>query len=357
MSFVKFTNVFKRFDKHDILTNINFSVAQGEFVVLVGPSGCGKSTLLRMLAGLESISDGKILLNQRCINQMKPVERDIAMVFQTYALYPHMTVYQNMAYSLKLKRLAKHEIEKKVMEAAQMLQLEPLLKRKPSELSGGQRQRVAMGRAMVRHPSVFLFDEPLSNLDTNLRAEMRYEIKRLHEKLNATSIYVTHDQTEAMTMADRVIVLNQGKVEQIAEPTDLYNRPQTQFVAQFTGHYPVNQISATVSEDGKGIILPGNVIMTNAQFETANLSTGTAINLAIRPENIQVSMENGEIKGNVIFVENMGADLLLHISVNNYKQPFIVRVAATQSFGHNELYLSFDWDKVSLFDPITGQRI
>lgn len=357
MSFVAFKNVSKRFDKQEILTDINFSVAKGEFVVLVGPSGCGKSTLLRMLAGLESISDGNILLNGRCINQMKPVERDMAMVFQSYALYPHMSVYQNMAYSLKLKRLSKSEIDKKVMDAAQMLQLESLLQRKPSELSGGQRQRVAMGRAMVRHPAVFLFDEPLSNLDTNLRAEMRYEIKRLHEKLNVTSIYVTHDQTEAMTMADRVIVLNQGKIEQIAEPTKLYSHPQTHFVAQFTGHYPVNQVVGIVAQDKKSILLPGNLKMTNPQFEQATLPSGSAVNLAIRPENIHLNLDNGDLKGQIKFIENMGADLLCRVAIDGYDQPIIARVAATHSFGHNEVYLSFDWKKVSLFDTTTGQRI
>lgn len=357
MSFVTFKNVSKRFDKIEILADINFSVSKGEFVVLVGPSGCGKSTLLRMLAGLESISEGKILLDNRCINQMKPVERDMAMVFQSYALYPHMTVYQNMAYSLKLKHMPKAEIEKKVNEAAQLLQLESLLQRKPAELSGGQRQRVAMGRAMVRHPSVFLFDEPLSNLDSNLRAEMRYEIKRLHEKLNATSIYVTHDQTEAMTMADRVIVLNRGKIEQIGEPAQLYSQPQTQFVAQFTGHYPVNQLVAIVTEDGKSIKLPGNITMINQQVEEASLSAGTSVNLAIRPEHIQVNNENGLLKGRVVFVENMGADLLLRVAVSEYENPFIVRVAATNSFVHNDIYLSFDWKNVSLFDATTGQRI
>jgi sn-glycerol 3-phosphate transport system ATP-binding protein len=357
MSFVTFKNVSKRFDIQDVLTDINFSVSRGEFVVLVGPSGCGKSTLLRMLAGLESISDGKILLDNRCINQMKPVERDMAMVFQSYALYPHMTVYQNMSYSLKLKHLPKAEIDAKVREAAQMLQIEPLLLRKPAELSGGQRQRVAMGRAMVRHPSVFLFDEPLSNLDSNLRAEMRYEIKRLHEKLKATSIYVTHDQTEAMTMADRVIVLNGGRIEQIDEPMQLYNQPQTQFVAQFTGHYPVNQVPAIVSKDSKRVELPGKIAMINQQLENANLTADTAVNLIIRPEHVQVSHERGMLKGDVIFVENMGADLLLRVSVFGYEMPFVVRVAATHSFVHNEVYLSFDWQKVSVFDAETGQRI
>lgn len=357
MSFVTFKNVSKRYDKNEILSQINFSVAKGEFVVLVGPSGCGKSTLLRMLAGLESICDGKILLGNRCINQMKPDERDMAMVFQSYALYPHMTVYQNMAYSLKLKKVPKNVIEEKVIEAAQLLQLESLLMRRPAELSGGQRQRVAMGRAMVRHPSVFLFDEPLSNLDSNLRAEMRYEIKKLHEKLNATSIYVTHDQTEAMTMADRVIVLNQGRIEQIGEPAQLYNYPQTQFVAQFTGHYPVNQVPAIVADDGKSLKLPGGLTIDNDQINQAMLSSGKAINLAIRPENIQVNMEKGCLKGKVVFVENMGADLLLRVAVPEYESPFIVRVAATQSFVHNDICLSINWNSVSLFDAISGQRI
>ena len=242
MAAVDLIDVNKQIGQQNILQQIDLAIETGEFIVVVGPSGCGKSTLLRLVAGLEELTSGQILINRQSVNKTPPAQRDIAMVFQNYALYPHMSVYQNMAYGLRMRRYAPADIDSKVKHAAEMLRLTPYLERKPAALSGGQRQRVAMGRAMVRQPALFLFDEPLSNLDAKLRNEMRYEIKKLHQKLQTTSLYVTHDQTEAMTMADRVAILNQGKIEQIDRPQVIYDKPATAFVAGFTGPYPINFI-------------------------------------------------------------------------------------------------------------------
>ena len=253
MASVSIERVEKAYGSNQVIHGIDIEIEDGEFCVLVGPSGCGKSTLLRMVAGLEDISGGTIKIGERVVNDVQPKDRDIAMVFQNYALYPHMTVGENMAFSLKLAKKSKEEITQRVAQASGILGLNDLLDRQPRQLSGGQRQRVAMGRAIVRNPQVFLFDEPLSNLDAKLRVQMRTEIKALHQRLKTTSMYVTHDQTEAMTMAERVLVLNQGVVEQIGTPQELYQNPATQFVAGFTGHYPINFISGTFSRRNSAI--------------------------------------------------------------------------------------------------------
>ena len=246
MADLQIDNVEKRFGKSEVIRGVSIDIDDGEFIVIVGPSGCGKSTLLRMVAGLEGISDGEIKINGQRVNEKEPMDRDIAMVFQNYALYPHMSVKQNMAYGLKIANLSKTVIDQKVNQAAKLLQLEPYLDRKPRELSGGQRQRVAMGRAIVREPAVFLFDEPLSNLDAKLRVQMRLEIKQLQADLGVTSLYVTHDQVEAMTMADRMVVMNDGVAEQIGTPLEVYQHPQTLFAAQFIGSPAMNILPATL---------------------------------------------------------------------------------------------------------------
>ncbi len=249
MAQVVLKNVFKTFDKTEVVHGIDLDIPHKEFVVLVGPSGCGKSTTLRMIAGLEEVTKGDIFIGDRLVNDVPPKDRDIAMVFQNYALYPHMTVYENMSFGLKLRKYAKVEIDRRVKEAASILNIGELLSRRPKQLSGGQRQRVAMGRAIVRHPQVFLFDEPLSNLDAKLRVQMRTEIKKLHQKVDTTIIYVTHDQVEAMTLADRIVVMNAGNLEQIGTPQQMYETPGTRFVAGFIGSPSMNFINCTMEED------------------------------------------------------------------------------------------------------------
>src|SRR5580692_2794915 len=259
MAQVHLRGVKKSYDnKLEIIHGIDMEIVDGEFIVIVGPSGCGKSTLLRMVAGLERITGGEVAIGDRVVNELEPKDRDIAMVFQNYALYPHMSVYDNMAYGLKIRGMAKDEIDRRVRKAAKTLELATFLERKPRQLSGGQRQRVAMGRAIVREPAVFLFDEPLSNLDAKLRVQMRLEIKRLQRELAVTSIYVTHDQIEAMTMAQRVIVMNRGRAEQIGPPTEVYERPATVFVASFIGSPAMNLLEGRVSDDGSSFDVAGN---------------------------------------------------------------------------------------------------
>jgi multiple sugar transport system ATP-binding protein len=255
MAEVALQNVSKRFDAVDAVRGISLHIPDKEFVVLVGPSGCGKSTTLRMIAGLEEVTGGDILIGGDIVNDVPPKDRDIAMVFQNYALYPHMTVFENMSFGLKLRRIAKAEIRSRVQQAAKILDISDLLDRRPKQLSGGQRQRVAMGRAIVRNPKVFLFDEPLSNLDAKLRVQMRTEIKRVHQKVKTTTVYVTHDQVEAMTLADRVVVMNNGRIEQVGRPHDLYHRPKTKFVAGFIGSPAMNFLPAQLSRNGEGVVL------------------------------------------------------------------------------------------------------
>ena len=299
MAQVSLRKVVKRFDDVEAVSAIDLDIADKEFVVLVGPSGCGKSTTLRMIAGLEEITDGEIAVDGAVVNDVPPKDRDMAMVFQNYALYPHMTVYENMSFGLRLKRFPKHEIERRVQEAARILDIRELLDRKPRQLSGGQRQRVAMGRAIVRNPKVFLFDEPLSNLDAKLRVQMRTEIKRVHQKVRTTTVYVTHDQVEAMTLADRVVVMNRGKIEQIGAPNHLYHSPATRFVAGFIGSPAMNFIPCRLERAGEGLqvrlsdqiafaVPAERVARYRPYLEQDNLLFG------IRPEHLTEAKPNGE---------------------------------------------------------------
>ncbi|MEM1386276.1 MAG: sn-glycerol-3-phosphate ABC transporter ATP-binding protein UgpC [Pseudomonadota bacterium] len=278
----------KSFGKTDVIHGVDIDINDGEFIVIVGPSGCGKSTLLRMVAGLETVSAGEVRINGARVNEIEPMDRDIAMVFQNYALYPHMSVFDNMAYGLKIAKRPKVEIAERVQAAAKMLQLEPYLDRKPRELSGGQRQRVAMGRAIVRKPALFLFDEPLSNLDAKLRVQMRLEIKALQRNLGVTSLYVTHDQVEAMTLADRMIVMNAGVADQIGAPLEVYANPATEFVAGFIGSPPTNFIDASLIGEGRG----GRI--------------------GVRPEHVRIA-DSGRISGVVGYAEALGAETLVHV--------------------------------------------
>ncbi|HKJ00361.1 MAG TPA: sn-glycerol-3-phosphate ABC transporter ATP-binding protein UgpC [bacterium] len=290
MARVVLKDVRKSFDKNEVVHGISLDIADGEFLVLVGPSGCGKSTVLRMVAGLEDVTSGEVYIGERMVNAVQPMERDIAMVFQTYALYPHMTVFKNMAYGLKLRKLPKAEIKRAVEEAADILNIRELLNRKPQQLSGGQRQRVAMGRCIVRKPQVFLFDEPLSNLDAKLRVQMRMEIKKLHERLRTTIVYVTHDQVEAMTLADRIVVLNAGNIEQVGSPGDLYNRPVSRFVAGFIGSPAMNFIACRLlaGEGGLAVEIPGGPKLPVPEDREARYQpyVGREMMLGLRPEHL-----------------------------------------------------------------------
>jgi len=294
MATVSLENLRKSYGKTAVIHGVDIDIADGEFIVIVGPSGCGKSTLLRMVAGLETVTAGEVRINDRRVNDIEPMDRDIAMVFQNYALYPHMSVFDNMAYGLKIAKVPSDEIARRVATAAEILQLEPYLKRKPRELSGGQRQRVAMGRAIVRKPAVFLFDEPLSNLDAKLRVQMRLEIKTLQRELGVTSLYVTHDQVEAMTLADRMIVMNSGVADQIGKPLEVYSDPETEFVAGFIGSPPTNFLDAArLGKNG----LPGG-------------------KLGIRPEHIRlVPQTDTDLGGTVIYAEPLGAETLVHMKL------------------------------------------
>jgi sn-glycerol 3-phosphate transport system ATP-binding protein len=295
----------------EAVKGVTLAIPDGSFTVLLGPSGCGKSTLLRMIAGLETVTDGTVRIGSRIVNDVEPAERDIAMVFQNYALYPHMSVYDNMAYGLKNRGTPKPEIARRVAEAARLLELEPMLERKPRQLSGGQRQRVAMGRAIVREPQAFLFDEPLSNLDAKLRVQMRLEIRRLHNRLKATSIFVTHDQVEAMTLADLVVVMNQGRVEQVGAPLEVYRRPATRFVATFIGAPAMNLLPGRVAAPGR-VEVPGGVI----DYEPGEFpaESGREVEVGIRPEDLAIAGANGvaRIRFSREFVEELGPTRLIH---------------------------------------------
>jgi multiple sugar transport system ATP-binding protein len=350
MASVAIRNVRKAYGTAEVLHGIDIDVADGEFVTLVGPSGCGKSTLLRMIAGLEDITGGEISIGDRTVNELPPKERDIAMVFQNYALYPHMTVAQNMGYSMKLRRASKEETAKAVQEAARILDLEPLLQRFPKQLSGGQRQRVAMGRAIVRDPKVFLFDEPLSNLDAKLRVQMRAEIKELHQRLQTTIIYVTHDQVEAMTMADRIVVMHDGKVEQIGRPLDLYDHPANQFVAGFIGSPAMNFINGTIK--GAAVITAdGATLPLPPEFAAAE---GRAVVYGIRPEHFRI--DPAGLAARVQVVEPMGSETQIVVRVGNKDLNCLFRDRIAPRPGET-LNLSVDPAQARLFDPQSGDRL
>jgi multiple sugar transport system ATP-binding protein len=315
MASVSLTDVVKRFDRAEVVHGIDLEVADGEFVVLVGPSGCGKSTTLRMIAGLEDVTSGEIRIGERVVNRLEPKDRNIAMVFQNYAIYPHMTVHKNIAFGLRMARLSKHEEDRRVREAAAILGLVDLLERRPSQLSGGQRQRVAIGRAMVRNPAVFLFDEPLSNLDAQLRAQMRLEIKKLHQSLSTTVIYVTHDQVEAMTLADRIVVMRDGRIEQIGTPTEVYRRPASMFVARFIGSPSMNMIPGRIA-DGTGSVELDGIGAVSPPGDRVRAAAGRRILLGVRPDDLRVA--TGEARGALALearigvIEPLGPDTLVY---------------------------------------------
>ena len=358
MADVSLKEVFKSFDKTEVIHGISCDIKDGEFIVILGPSGCGKSTVLRMIAGLEVITKGNIEINGDVVNQLEPADRDIAMVFQNYALYPHMTVFKNMAYGLKIRRMPKDEIDERVRNAAKILELTEFLDRKPRQLSGGQRQRVAMGRCIVREPKVFLFDEPLSNLDAKLRVQMRLEIRNLHEDLKITSIYVTHDQVEAMTLGDRLIVMDNGYAAQIGSPLEIYEHPATRFVAGFIGSPAMNFMDAHLSSDGDSVEIPGNVNLPLVNGSHPEHG-GQEVILGIRPEHFELAeKEDGVMHLNVDHVELLGADTLVHGHFGEQKTSLTLRLSDIQHFEKNTvLPLAVPSEKLHLFDKETEKRI
>ncbi len=364
MASVKLENIFKIYDDgFTAVDDLNLEINDKEFIVLVGPSGCGKSTTLRMIAGLEEISKGNMYIGDRLVNSVAPKDRNIAMVFQSYALYPNKTVYKNMSFGLELHKVPKKEIEKRVTEAAEILGIKDLLQRKPKALSGGQRQRVALGRAMVRDPDVFLLDEPLSNLDAKLRTNMRTEITRLHKRLGTTFIYVTHDQTEAMTMGDRIVVMKDGIVQQIDTPQNLYSRPVNTFVAGFIGSPEMNFFDGCILEDGGQVsLMLSNEHIPLSSFSCANEYIGKKVTVGIRPEDIGDSEhflslhKNCHLTGTVYAKEMMGSEAYLYISTSFGK--ITARVSPdTDAESEKEILFAIDETRLHLFDKDSGVRI
>ena len=355
MAHISFRDIKKSFGPVDVIHGISFDIHDGEFVVLVGPSGCGKSTLLRMLAGLEDINAGEIAIDDRVINDLDSKDRDIAMVFQSYALYPHMTVYDNMAFSLKLRKAPETLIRERVLNAAKILSLDSLLQRQPRELSGGQRQRVAMGRAIVRDPKVFLFDEPLSNLDAKLRVAMRAEIKALHQRLRTTTVYVTHDQIEAMTMADRIVVMRDGIIEQIGTPLELFDHPCNLFVAQFIGSPAMN-------------VLPGQAVYDQGQWDVlvngqrwpapalAGLKAGQAVHYGFRPTDLKLSATGEGVQAEVTLVEPTGSETELMLRCGEHNLVMVIHGRTSVQSG-DQVHLLMDAARAHVFDSASEQRI
>jgi multiple sugar transport system ATP-binding protein len=355
MASVDIRKVDKFFGSTQVLYEVEIAITDGEFVVLVGPSGCGKSTLLRMIAGLEEISNGDIQIGGRVVNNVPPKDRDIAMVFQNYALYPHMTVHDNMAFSLKLAKAPKDEIQKRVARAAEILGLQEFLQRYPRQLSGGQRQRVAMGRAIVRDPQVFLFDEPLSNLDAKLRVQMRTEIKELHQRLKTTSVYVTHDQIEAMTMADRIVVLHDGVVEQVGDPLSLYDEPANLFVAGFIGSPAMNFLDATIKRNGgapSAVAADGTALPIPA---TAGGQDGQKIIYGVRPEHLDLTPSDG-LPAEVAVIEPTGAETLVFTRMAG-QEVSVVFKERHQFRAGDKIGLTPHAGTIHLFDKASGDRI
>ena len=355
MASVSFRNIEKSFGKTKIIHGIRFDIQDGEFVVLVGPSGCGKSTLLRMLAGLEEITAGEIAVDDRIVNELDSKDRDIAMVFQSYALYPHMTVRDNMAFSLKLRKANSTVTDERVNKAAAILNLDVLLDRFPRELSGGQRQRVAMGRAIVRDPKVFLFDEPLSNLDAKLRVSMRAEIKALHQRLKTTTVYVTHDQIEAMTLADRIVVMHDGIIEQIGTPLELFDRPGNLFVAQFIGSPSMNVFEGKLrAADGKFVV---DALGTHWPVDRVSQGQdGQAVSYGIRPGDISISNSGQGIEAKVIVVEPTGAETELLLEVGGTHIVTVMH-GRTDAKPDDMVRLRIDANKAHIFEAQTGKRL
>jgi sn-glycerol 3-phosphate transport system ATP-binding protein len=350
MGKINLKNLEKSYGKTKVIHDLSIDINEGELIVIVGPSGCGKSTLLRMVAGLEDINSGNILIDNKIVNDLEPMERNIAMVFQNYALYPHMTVFENMSYGLKILKIPKNEISSRVQKAAEILELGELLKRKPSQLSGGQRQRVAMGRAIVRDPVAFLFDEPLSNLDAKLRVQMRLEIKKLQKQLKTTSLYVTHDQVEAMTLADRMVVMNEGNVEHVGTPLEVYTKPKTLFTAQFIGSPAMNIL--------KGECQSNQIKLSSGAILKANSKHNGEVNVGLRPEDFTID-EKGTIKLKVELVELIGANTLIHGRLENSNEILVASIAGVISDSKigNHINLSFNETKLHLFDTNSDQRI
>lgn len=355
MSTITINDVRKSYGALEVVHGVSLDIEDGEFVILVGPSGCGKSTLLRMIAGLEEITSGEVSIDDTVINHLPPRRRDIAMVFQSYALYPHKTVRKNMAFSLQMSGANKAEIAQKVDDAAKILDLEPLLDRKPAQLSGGQRQRVAMGRAIVRNPKLFLFDEPLSNLDAKLRVQMRSEIKELHQRLQTTTVYVTHDQVEAMTMADRIVVMKDGSIEQIGTPMDLYDTPQTLFVAGFIGSPGMNLVEGTLTPDGHFTTAHGHAFALGDA--APKVATDQTVVLGLRPEDLNltaVGLSLGDV--DIRVVEPTGSETLLNTQWSGEAITILDRSRRRFSKGEVAL-LSIALEDLHYFDKATGLRL
>lgn len=368
MARVAFENVYKRFNKTEVVHDISIDIKDKEFLVLVGPSGCGKSTCLRMVAGLEEPSEGEIYIGERIVNGVDPKDRDIAMVFQNYALYPHMSVFDNMAFGLKLRHFPKAEIKKRVEEAAGLLGLENLLKRKPKELSGGQRQRVALGRAIVREAQVFLMDEPLSNLDAKLRVETRANIIKLHQRIQTTTVYVTHDQVEAMTMGDRIAVLNGGLIQQLGTPQELYDHPANMFVAGFIGSPSMNFIpnaKISTADDMTSIVLEGigHVAVPPIYAERARAAAKRSLTFGIRPSHLEDAslvgergVEQSALDGTVDVVENLGNELQVYLTVGSKNITATLDPRSRAAAG-NKIRLYVESEQIHLFDTDNGEAI
>ncbi len=355
MAEVILKDITKIYDNKIVVNKVNLEINGNEFVVIVGPSGCGKTTTLRMIAGLEEISEGELYINQKLVNDLPPKDRDIAMVFQNYALYPHMNVFENMAFGLRIRKMSEDEIKKRVNEAAKLLEIDQLLNRLPRQLSGGQRQRVAMGRAIVRNPSVFLFDEPLSNLDAKLRTQMRSELARLHKRIGATTIYVTHDQVEAMTLADKIVIMNNGVVQQIGTPIEIYNRPKNIFVAGFIGSPTMNFVECKFKKENERTYLQGD--KWSFEIPPVYEPENSNVILGIRPENIFLVEPGSAIfSGELEIKEVLGSELYLYVKCGSFT--LCVRQEASHKFEIGEtLYLNFKPESLRLFNKSNGQRI
>jgi len=362
MAEVRFEHVAKRYDKFLVIDDLSLDVRDHEFMVLVGPSGCGKSTALRMIAGLEEISEGKIEIGGRVVNDLPPKSRDIAMVFQNYALYPHMTVRENLEFGLKIRKLPRPDIDRLVGETAEILEISQLLDRKPKQLSGGQRQRVALGRAIVRKPAVFLFDEPLSNLDAKLRVQMRAEIKKLQRRLETTTVYVTHDQTEAMTMGTRIAVMKDGKIYQVGTPLEIYDHPQNFFVANFIGAPPMNFINATIRDGGATLAASKFSLPVPASLRpVAAAHDGRKVTVGIRPEHIldpsiPTRGEKAKLEAEVEVIEPLGDEVIVHARVGDDLLVYKVEPRLMPDVGQ-KLEIAVELDRLHLFDAETEKRL
>ena len=343
MSEIIINNLKKSFGNNTVIKGFDIKINDGEFIVLVGPSGCGKSTLLRMISGLEKIDEGEIFVDKKLINNLIPSKRKIAMVFQSYALYPHMNVFENISFGLKMENLTKDEIKQKVDHAANILQIQELLERKPKQLSGGQRQRVAIGRAITRDPKLFLFDEPLSNLDAALRSEMRVEISKLHKKMRSNIIYVTHDQVEAMTLADRIVLLNKGNIEQFGSPNEIYSDPNNIFVAEFIGSPKMNIIKI----ERANLVSNNKINFFNNEIKFEHLKFDDEIFLGIRPENIDLNQENEiKLELKVELVENLGFEKIIYTSLSNNE----INIKTKKDIKNQSIKVSFSKENIYLFD-------